>query len=233
VFTFAGTYLTRYAVREADGWAVYHVVADAGPELSMVLDVYDRPHFTVVGDDDTLQHAELDSGRFFDDDTSIFEADIEWAAGLGITQGCDPDGVLYCPQAPVTRAQMASFLVRALDLEPVPGDRFVDVWSTHEADINALAEAGITLGCDADGTRYCPDQLVTRGQMGSFLARALQLEPVPGRRFLDVSGTHEPNINAIAEVGITVGCVADGSRFCPDAPVARGQMAALLHRALG
>ena len=47
---------------------------------------------------------------------------------------------------------------------------------THEPAINAVAAAGITLGC---GTRtYCPADSVTRAQMASFLGRALGLGPI-------------------------------------------------------
>jgi hypothetical protein len=35
---------------------------------------------------------------------------------LNITQGCTPDHLMYCPADPVTRAQMAAFLVRAFNL---------------------------------------------------------------------------------------------------------------------
>ena len=35
--------------------------------------------------------------------------------------------------------------------------------------------------------------------MGSFLARALTLVPIPGDVIDDVDGTHEANINAIAD----------------------------------
>ena len=44
---------------------------------------------------------------------------------------------------------------------------------THEANIDALAAAGITTGCETDPLRYCPDQPVTRAQMATFLHRAL------------------------------------------------------------
>jgi virginiamycin B lyase len=169
--------------------------------------------------------------RFADDD-GIFETHIEWMAEQEITLGCKSEGTLYCPDDSVTRAQMASFLVRALDLPAVAGNRFMDVSGTHLANINALAEAEVTLGCNADGTLYCPDDLVTRAQMGSFLARALELDPIPGDRFDDVSGTHEANINAIAEAGITLGCNPEGALYCPDAFVTRGQMAAFLFRGL-
>jgi len=69
---------------------------------------------------------------------------------------------------------MATFLVRALDLPVAETDHFSDDdGSAHEAAINALATAGVTGGCGADS--YCPSQAVTRGQMATFLARALGL----------------------------------------------------------
>ena len=105
--------------------------------------------------------------------THLFFGEIEWMVAAGITLGCDSAGTVYCPNDSVTRAQMASFLARALDLVPVPGDRFSDVSGTHEPNINAIADAGITLGCDSSGTLYCPEDNVTRGQMAAFLYRAL------------------------------------------------------------
>jgi hypothetical protein len=52
--------------------------------------------------------------RFPDDNGSVHEANINAAADAGFTGG-RPDGT-YAPEAPVTRAQMASFLARVLDL---------------------------------------------------------------------------------------------------------------------
>ncbi|RLE26461.1 MAG: hypothetical protein DRJ50_00860 [Actinobacteria bacterium] len=55
-------------------------------------------------------------GTFTDDDTSIFEADIEWLASEGITRGCNPPtNDRFCPDNNVTRGQMAAFLVRAFE----------------------------------------------------------------------------------------------------------------------
>ena len=198
----------------------------------------DALHFEWLVMDDGTLHESAGSiwapvGRFIDDDFNIFEDDIEWMADQGITLGCNPEGTLYCPLDSVTRAQMASFLVRALVLPPVAGNRFNDVSGTHTANINALAEAGVTLGCNPAGTLFCPNDQVTREQMASFLARALVLPPVAGNRFMDVSGSHTANINAIAEAGITLGCNPAGTLYCPRDLVTRGQMAAFLQRALG
>ena len=158
------------------------------------------------------------------------EADIIWAWENEITNGCSQNPPLYCPNAPVIRAQMASFLVRAFDLPAPTGDHFTDdEGSVHEDDINSLFEAEITNGCG--GTNFCPMQNVLRAQMASFLVRALDLPPPTGDHFTDDEGSvHEDDINSLFEAGITNGC--GGTSFCPMQNVSRGQMAALLHRAL-
>ena len=98
-------------------------------------------------------------------------------AELGITKGCRPELAHFCPHSPVTRAQVASFLVRALELAPSVPFGFTDTGgSVHKAAINSLAAARITNGCDAWPLRYCPRDSVRPGQMASFLARA----PRPG-----------------------------------------------------
>ncbi|HDL41513.1 MAG TPA: S-layer homology domain-containing protein [Actinobacteria bacterium] len=52
-------------------------------------------------------------GPFTDDDGSVFEADIEWMAANGVTSGCNPPANdNYCPDADVTRGQMAAFMRR-------------------------------------------------------------------------------------------------------------------------
>ncbi|CAN5918294.1 hypothetical protein BH23ACT10_BH23ACT10_01950 [soil metagenome] len=123
----------------------------------------------------------LDRALDLADATSTFDDvadDHAHAAGIGavaaadITTGCAPER--FCPDEPVTRAQMASFLDRGLDLADGP-PRFTDVapGSVHASAINAIAAAEITSGCVPQ--RYCPSQTVTRGQMASFLARALEL----------------------------------------------------------
>ena len=58
--------------------------------------------------------------KFIDDDGSVFESDIAKLAAAGITRGCNPpDNDRFCPNDPVRRDQMASFLGRALNLTPI------------------------------------------------------------------------------------------------------------------
>ena len=118
---------------------------------------------------------------FVDDDDSVFEQDIEWLAAEGVTLGCNPPANdRYCPDAAVTRGQMAAFLARALDLPPDNSDWFTDDDGTvFEADIERLRAAGITQGCNPPtNDRFCPGRQVSRAEMASFLSRALGLAEV-------------------------------------------------------
>ncbi len=165
---------------------------------------------------------------FSDVVSSKFIDDITWLAEEGITSGCS--ATRYCPNGLVTRGQMATFLTRALNLPATGTDYFTDDNSNkHEGNINRLRAAGITFGCSA--TRFCPDGVVTRGQMASFLVRGFDL-PSTGTDYFtdDNSNKHEANINRLRASGITFGC--GGTRFCPNGSVTRGQMAAFLHRAV-
>lgn len=114
---------------------------------------------------------------FGDTTSSVFATDIEWLSGAGITKGCNPPlNTMYCPDSYVTRGQMAAFLVRAMGYTDAgSGDLFVDDdGSVFESDIDRLAVAGVTRGCNPpDNTMFCPNARVTRGQMAAFLHRAL------------------------------------------------------------
>ena len=151
---------------------------------------------------------------------------IVWVAEQGITTGF-PDGT-FRPNGDVTRGQMATFLARALDLSPGTA-AFSDVaGNVHAPGISAVAEAQITTGFP-DGT-FRPNDDVTRGQMATFLARALDL-PAGTATFSDIEGNvHADAIAAVAAADITTG-FADGT-FRPGDPVTRGQMATFLFRAL-
>nr|MDJ0925814.1 ExeM/NucH family extracellular endonuclease [Acidimicrobiia bacterium] len=113
---------------------------------------------------------------FTDDDTSIFEDDINRLAAAGITRGCNPPANdNFCPLDNVTRGQVAAMFVRALDLPATTTDYFTDDdTSIFGDDINRLAAAGITRGCNPPANdNYCPDDVLNRGQMAAFWHRAL------------------------------------------------------------
>jgi len=181
----------------------------------------------IVGSLLTVPLTSSASQGFYDDDTSVFEADIEALANAGITSGCSPTE--FCPTDNVNRGQMAAFLVRALGLTDQGSQDFVDDNnSIFEADIEKLAAAGITSGCSS--TEFCPNDNVSRGQMAAFLVRALGLTDQGSKDFVDDNNSvFEADIEKLAAAGITSGC--SSTEFCPNDDVTRGQMAAFLARA--
>ena len=115
------------------------------------------------------------SAGFEDTTESTFVADIDKLAASGITFGCNEEGTLFCPDGPVTREQMAAFLSRAFGYFDRADNPFTDDdGSIFEPDIERLAAAAVTFGCNPpDNNLFCSSQSVTRGQMAAFLHRAV------------------------------------------------------------
>lgn len=165
---------------------------------------------------------------------------IEILAANGITTGCGNGN--YCPEEPVSRAQMAVFLERGMngsDFVPPPasGSVFLDVAADDFASdfIEQFYSDGITAGCGNNS--YCPDAEVSRAQMAVFLLRAKYgsgySPPTATGVFNDVDLSYWAVhwIEALAEEGITDGC--GNGNYCPEDSVSRAQMAVFLVRTFG
>jgi hypothetical protein len=175
--------------------------------------------------------------EFFDvPPTHMFHDSIHALAASGVTAGCGSGN--YCPNAAVTRAQMAVFLLKskhgaAYAPPAASGDVFDDVPAgAFAADwIEQLAAEGIAAGCG--GGDFCPNSAVTRAQMAVFLLKALlgsghAPPPASGTVFFDVpaNGFAAAWIEELADRGITSGC--GGGAYCPSSANTRGQMAVFL-----
>jgi acyl-homoserine-lactone acylase len=163
------------------------------------------------------------------DPDGVHTAAIERLAAEGILLGF-PDGT-FRPWQQMQRGQVAMVVARALELDGVADGPFSDVTGDSERTraINAVAAAGLVSGFE-DGT-FRPDATISRGQLASVVARALELDDLPTGPFPDVVGSvHAGAINALAEAGIVDGFV-DGT-FRPGAPISRAQVASLVDRAL-
>jgi Tol biopolymer transport system component len=187
---------------------------------------------------------------------------VEALLRAGIASGCSAQPPLFCPDAPITRAQMAKFICKAAGKSTLdrPAATFADVPSTHPfygwierlADSASWGGTAVTGGCRIEGaSRYfCPDQPVTRQEMAKFLCLAAGKQPMPSdcATFADV----EPGspycgfIERLSDAGswpggvaVTSGCACPpgypaGARcFCPGAAVTRAQMAVFVCRAFG
>jgi len=110
----------------------------------------------------------------------------------------------------------------------VPADYWAVAW------IEELAKEGITGGCGDD--KYCPETIVTRGQMAVFLLRGVygnNYTPPDstGTMFGDVPVDYwaAPWIEQLSTEGITGGC--GNGNYCPNTYVTRAQMAVFLVKA--
>jgi uncharacterized delta-60 repeat protein len=167
----------------------------------------------------------------------------------GITKGCNPpENDKFCPEDVVTRAQMAAFIIRAIEGEPTSYNAnpyFADVSPTHWAFkyVQRVKERGIAQGYSGTNL-YGPEDKVTREQMAKMLIMGLvsqgKISEPPsdycasGSPFSDVdpSSWSCRYIKRLKELGITQGCNPPANdRYCPQDLVTRAQMAAFIYRA--
>jgi hypothetical protein len=115
------------------------------------------------------------------------------------------------------------------------GSFYDDDASVHRNGIEAVAAAGITVGCNPPfNDKFCPERELTRAQAATFLARARDL-PDPGQDYFTDDDGHilEAGINRVAAEGITKGCNPPANtRFCPDRNMTRAEFAAFMARAM-
>ena len=171
-----------------------------------------------------------DPTGFSDVEGTTHEEAIGALVEAGITDGF-PDGT-FRPNVSVSRGQMATFVASGFD---VPDDgtlRLRDIeGTTHDGAIRAVVGAGVVSGFP-DGT-FRPNEEVSRGQMATFLARAMGLidlvtppdelpeddpgdEPEPGPAPSDFplapsgttfgNGTHSDVAEGTYRAGATNGC---------------------------
>jgi len=99
----------------------------------------------------------------------------------GVTAGCGNGN--YCPDSPVTREQMAVFLLVAKEgagwspntacLSAPFND--VPCYSSFAIWVRELVNRGVTAGCG--GGNYCPANTVNRAQMSVFISTMFNLPP--------------------------------------------------------
>ena len=214
--------------QSASGTTVTHVFEDRGV-YTVSVDVVSASGGIGSGQTDVYVGSDFTDSR-----NSLFWEDILWLSATGITRGCNPPiDTKFCPSAHVTRAQVAAMIVRALGLPRGP-DAFVDDdGSIFESDINALAAAGISTGCNPPGNdRFCPNRLLSRAELASLFTKAFSLTGGDDRFVDDDGSPHEASIDALAASGLTIGCNPPlNDMFCPNNRVTRGQLAAFFHRA--
>lgn len=102
------------------------------------------------------------------------EGNIKQLVELGAIGGY-PDGT-FKPNNRITRAEFATILVKAFELQPQPGKVFADTAGHWARDtIATAAHYGIVNGYDAD--TFGPNDNITREQMAVMVINAAELTP--------------------------------------------------------
>ena len=168
--------------------------------------------------------------------TDVYESDyyydaVLWAVANGVTNGTS--ATTFSPNAPVTRAQMVTFLWRAYGSPKATGsnpfaDVSADAWY-YDAVLWAVAN-GVTVGTSA--TTFSPDAPVTRSQAVTFQWRAAGSPVVAGDSFDDVAADayYAGAVTWAVANGITNG--TGGNKFSPEVTVTRAQAVTFLWREL-
>jgi hypothetical protein len=126
------------------------------------------------------------TGVFADVPTNHWAAPwIEQLWRDGITGGCYTNPLRYCPDSPVTRAEMSVFMLRSIHgaayaPPPATGLVFTDVPASYWAAawIERLYSVNqVSTSCPPPNpvTKYCPDSALTRDEMAIFLVRGFHL----------------------------------------------------------
>jgi hypothetical protein len=221
----------------------YAVSANSGPARTGTISVGSQS-FTI------MQGASVQT--FNDVPPGAFSDYISLLSSNGITAGCSASPPLYCPDTPVTRDQMAVFVVSALDhinhaAGTVPANYtqapayFQDetIADPFYAFVQRLADFTITNGCQASPPLYCPTQTITQGQMAKFMIlgwlktqNLATFSYTTTPYFTDVPPTDIffSYVQKMRDLGFWTGCGA--TLYCESSPVTRAQMAPMVMRAL-
>ena len=183
--------------------------------------------------------------------TNQYYSDIEVLYANGLTAGCSASPLMFCPDAVMTRAESAVFVMRGSfgsAYAPPAGlpYLFQDNWSKGtwaQPWAESLRSAGLTAGCQASPLMYCPWDQLPKEQIVVFGLRlkygnAYVPPPATGTLFADMT---DPNYWATSwseqayKDGIIPACGISGSKplFCPKNTASRGLGAYMIVRAKG
>ena len=170
--------------------------------------------------------------------TSSGVREIATLDALGLDQGCG--GGRFCPEASVTRSQLAVVLARALGdrVGGFTGSRigFADVPPGDSVAQTAARLVGVGVMDDCGAGLFCPDEEVSRAEAAAVLLRARHgagwLPPNSTGTFSDVPVADPAAAWIEAAVAEDLVGACKGDRFCPDEPITRAELAVALVRAL-
>lgn len=186
--------------------------------------------FMVIG---SMQGVQAASFKDMNKNTSLF-LEVDYLADQGIISGY-PDGT-FKPNESIAKKHIAAMLVRALNLPmtDLKSPNYKDVPTTHPY-YKEIA-AAYTAGLFSDAPYFKPESSISRGFMARLMAKAFQLEVLPGTegsiQYQDVSQSsgYYTDILKVTSNNVAKG-YGDGT-FKPNTLITRAHFSAFLTRAL-
>ena len=174
-------------------------------------------------------------GAFWDDDEHEVASTADLLASLALITGCGPYGLQLCPDAELTGADVEDLLGAALGVEVSVGD-YVHLAPRPPPNRETLlpgVDLDVALGCGV--WQYCPDQIISRGDMAAILAGVLGFEPTDADYFFDDEDHYaQASINALVAADVLDVCMSLGPLpFEPNRPATRAELIDALAKALG
>ncbi|MCA9386120.1 S-layer homology domain-containing protein [Candidatus Dojkabacteria bacterium] len=175
---------------------------------------------------------------FLDTASNVFEPYILNLYTDGVISGFSDK--TFRPEDPVTRSQMAKFVVKAFEL-PVDtsGEPFPDVQNMNDelsSYVQTLKNLDIVSGY-TDGN-YRPDDSVTRGQVTKFVTKALEAKGYTYNKNLSASFTDVPETNPfypyiafLSNIEVNGEYIIKGystGEYKPDESLSRGAMSKVI-----
>ena len=173
------------------------------------------------------------------DVASGMDAEITYSVTTGKTYFVQVSGGSHGPDGNTgyTRYGSIGQFTISVTVNPKANTFVDDDGHLFENAIEWLAAEGITKGCNPPvNDKFCPNDNVTRGEMAVFLVRAMGYsDNGGGNLFVDDDGFfYENAADRLFTAGVTQGCNPPvNNKYCGEAKVTRGQMAAFLVRAMG
>lgn len=168
------------------------------------------------------------------------QSNVDLAAAKGLVEGVG--GGLYDPEKPVTRAEFAAILVRALGRGTASGSTalYNDVKSGAWYFDEVLKAKELGLLGFANGESFKPDQPLNREEMASMLAAAIKLEkpPISGESanlsgYKDIESVDAAYLEDIRlMIGLKIMTGTDADTFSPKSVTTRAQAAVVFIRTL-
>jgi hypothetical protein len=172
-------------------------------------------------------------GAFWDDDEHEIAPTVDLLASLSLITGCGPYGLEICPDADLTGGDLEALLGAALGIEvPVSESLQLGTRPTRMETFSADVGLEVALGCGI--WQYCPDQLITRGDMAAVVAAAFELAPTDADYFFDDEDHYAQDaINSLAAGEVLDICTSHGPvQFDPDRLATRADLIDAIAKAL-